>query len=72
MIYIYDVFISRPLTITCHKKFAEHFADQAHNINSFLDIGVGTGLPLLKIIHIFKESTDILGIDIDKNYLHIA
>lgn len=37
-----------------------------------LDIGVGTGKPLYKIVENFDANTKILGIDIDKNYIAAA
>ena len=38
-------------------------------INRILDVGIGTGHPMKQIIDRIPKDTQVVGIDIDKNYL---
>jgi ubiquinone/menaquinone biosynthesis C-methylase UbiE len=43
--------------------------DKKANVKSLLDIGIGTGHPMMQIMHRIPKTTRVLGIDIDRNYL---
>lgn len=41
-------------------------------MTNFLDVGVGTGRPLYEVLNTFPPQTQILGVDIDENYVRAA
>lgn len=43
--------------------------DKKREVKAILDIGIGTGHPMMQIMHRIPKTTKVLGIDIDKNYL---
>lgn len=64
--FLYDLVISRFLTITSHLLMLPHMAKLS---GSFLDVGSGTGAPLQTIINNLKESySKIVGVDMHHEY----
>lgn len=47
---------------------AERFG-KFEKLEKVLDVGIGTGHPMSKIIHKFPRDCEVLGIDIDRTYL---
>ena len=70
--FIYDMIISYCLTkYTYNYLFNNIISPKLDKIKTLLDVGVGTGVPL-KSIHKKLTGVQILGIDIDKNYIEKA
>ncbi|KRW99346.1 hypothetical protein PPERSA_02458 [Pseudocohnilembus persalinus] len=74
-VFIYDLVISRMLTIVTYKimmKELKKDEKQFNQIKDFLDIGVGTARPLYEIYPDLPKNTQVLGVDIDANYVKAA
>lgn len=64
--FLYDMVISRFLTITAHVIMMNHMSKLG---GSFLDVGSGTGAPLQAIVSQLKQSYDkIVGVDMNHAY----
>lgn len=64
--FLYDMFISKFLTITAHIIMMTHMTMLS---GSFLDVGSGTGAPMQAIIHKLKSSYNkIVGVDLHHEY----
>lgn len=64
--HLYDMVISRFLTITAHVIMTAHMSTLS---GSFLDVGSGTGAPLQAIIDYLKRSySNIVGVDMHHEY----
>jgi SAM-dependent methyltransferase len=64
---LYDILISRFLTITAHVMMTNHIATLSGN---FLDVGCGTGAPLQAVIPFLKSSySKFVGVDLDHEYV---
>ncbi|CAD8091510.1 unnamed protein product [Paramecium sonneborni] len=66
---LYDTFISHPITSLTYEKLSERITGKQKRI---LDVGVGTGVPLHKVINQFPLECEITAIDIDHTYLNKA
>ena len=74
-VLIYDMLISRVLTIYSHLFLVDELKNtnpKLKETGSVLDIGIGTGMPLFKIHKEFGQNCKILGVDIDNNYVIAA
>lgn len=68
---IYDHFISKPITCHTYHRFLCRLSEHGiEKVDSLLDVGVGTGLALHSILSHIPQSTHILGIDINENYVN--
>jgi len=67
--FIYDNAITKPLTKYTYMKLLERMKPSIDQYKKVLDVGTGTGRALHVIFNQFPEDTQIVGIDIDKNYI---
>ena len=67
--FIYDSVVTKPLTKYTYIKLFEKMKPSIDQYKRVLDIGTGTGRALHAIFSQFPEDTQIVGIDIDKNYI---
>jgi SAM-dependent methyltransferase len=66
--YLYDLVISRFLTIVSHALMLNYLTFKDGDI-SMLDVGCGTGLPLHSILPQLPQQLKVVGIDIDPAYV---
>ena len=70
--FVYDTVITKPLTkYTYIKLYNELIQKNGDSIKKILDIGTGTGYALESIID-YLPKTNVVGIDIDQNYVKAA
>ena len=62
--YVYSEFFTK----ATYRYIGERTEKAARPIKKVLDIGTATGHPLKSIVHCFKNA-EILGVDIDNNYI---
>lgn len=67
-VLIYDLIISRFLTITSHVLMMNHLTFKPTD-RLMLDVGVGTGKPLKAIAQTFPQDLKVVGVDINANYV---
>ena len=67
-VYIYNLLYSRFYTRWTYYMVADRL-EKKKDVKAILDIGIGTGHPMMQIMHRIPETTRVVGIDIDKNYL---
>lgn len=66
--YLYDLVISRFLTITSHILMLNYLGFRETD-KMMLDVGCGTGLPLSNILDKLPKEMNVVGIDIDPAYV---
>ncbi len=68
--FLYDLVISRFLTITAHVLMLPHMTHPTSSASaSLLDVGTGTGAPLLAIVNEIKRHYNkIVGVDLNHEY----
>lgn len=68
--FIYDIIVSRPVTSYTYSRFLHRLKEHdIEKMSNLLDIGVGTGTALNYIIPEIPNKIQILGVDIDENYV---
>ena len=70
--WIYDQVITKLWTGPTYLKLFEHMQPRLDKYKRILDVGTGTGQPLYSIIDKFPKDTQVVAIDIDKNYIKKA
>lgn len=66
--YLYDLVISRFLTVVSHVLMMNHLKFKPTD-ELMMDVGVGTGSPLKAIAHQFPERLKVVGVDINHGYV---
>ena len=68
--YIYDILISTFFTVAAHLSIIDHMSLSSGN---FLDVGCGTGKPLMEVVERIKKKHDkIVGVDLHQEYTRRA
>lgn len=67
--FVYNLIFSKFVSIWAYEAMAHIMENRMKTIKSVLDVGVGTGLPLSRILPYFPSDVRVLGIDIDKLYV---
>lgn len=67
--FVYNLIFSKFVSIWAYEAMAQIMDTRMKSIKAVLDVGVGTGLPLSRILPKFDSDVKILGIDIDKLYV---
>lgn len=67
--FVYNLIFSKFVSIWAYEAMAHILENRINSFKRVLDVGVGTGLPLSKVLHSFPKDVKVLGIDIDKLYV---
>ena len=68
--FVYDTIVSRPVTNYTYSRFLDRLKSQGlDKLQNLIDVGVGTGTALNQIISEIPEKVQVLGVDIDQNYV---
>ena len=70
--FIYDIVVSRPVTSHTYYRLLQRMKANSSDfkqLESILDVGVGTGTALSYIIPDLNKDVKIIGVDIDQNYV---
>lgn len=67
--FVYNIIFSKFVSIWAYEAMAHIMENRMQSIKSVLDVGVGTGLPLSRVLPNFPKDVQVLGIDIDKLYV---
>jgi len=70
--FIYDTVITKRLTKYTYYKLFDKMQPRLDKYKRILDVGTGTGEALFSIIDRFPKDTQVVAIDIDKNYIKKA
>jgi len=70
--FIYDHVITKRLTKYTYYKLFDRMQPRLEKYKKILDVGTGTGEALYSIIDRFSKDTQVVGIDIDANYIKRA
>ena len=70
--FIYDNVITKRLTKYSYFKLFDRMEPRLDKYKKILDVGTGTGEALYSIIDRFPKDTQVVAIDIDKNYIKKA
>lgn len=67
--FIYNAIFSRFVSAWAYEGMANLMEKDLPKIKNVLDVGVGTGLSLYKVIDRFEKDTNVLGVDINELYV---
>lgn len=67
--FIYNALFSRFVSAWAYEGMVKLMDKDLPKIKSVLDVGIGTGLSLYKVVDRFEKDTTVLGVDINELYV---
>jgi ubiquinone/menaquinone biosynthesis C-methylase UbiE len=67
--FIYNAIFSKFISSSAYEGMVRIMDKELPRIKSVLDVGVGTGLSLYKVVDRFEKDTEILGVDFNELYV---